>query len=1450
VVILCVSACLATPAAASADRIAYRALGPEETPEMWTADAATGGGQTIVPGIAKAEWHALSPTGTQIAFEEKEGTELYVINTDGSGKRRLASSNGGVMAWSPDGKSIVYENHFPQRLYVVNVATDAIRELGGAGRQIYPCWSRDGRYIAFESYPVEGQPSHEGLYYMNADGSGTMKTILVEPYSEGLYDDHANCSFGPRDVLAFLSLPLPYKEGGETIYSPHEIFTAHLDGTDLTQLTSNAETGIDAPDFSKDGTKIFYDESTKEPLCSNLRMMNADGSGKTTLIPASFPKCPLEPSAEAPYLFSVPEPEPEELLGSENPADPKYSRACTGKPVNCATGNETVSQTDLSVGGRGLGLSLTRTYNAQAAVTAKTPEPFGRGWSSSYSDHLVFNSTEGWVKVVQANGSTVVFKGAPGQAGEYEAPEWVQAKLVLSEGTYTYTLPNQETFQFNEQGRLEGEADRNGNATTLSYNQAGQPEAVTDAAGRKLTFAYNTEGFAESVKDPMGHTAKYAYENGNLTSVTLPGEASPRWQFEYDTSHRLIKLTDGRGGATSNEYGLGNRVIAQTDPAERTVTFEYTGSETKVINQATGAVTKERFTKGNELTSITRGYGTINATTESFTYDEAGDVMTAQDGNGHSTEYAYNASGDRTERIDADGHEARWGYNGTHDVISTTTPKGETTTIKRDSHGNPEVIERPAPAGKTQLTKYKYAANGDLESVADPLERTSKYEYDSEGDRTAEIDPEGDKRTWAYDEDSNQTSSVNPRGNVEGAEASKFTTKTERDAQERPVKSTDPLGHATKYAYDANGNLESVTDANGHKTTYIYDADNAPTKRELPNGTIIETGYDGAGQTTSQTDGNKHTTKYARNVLEQVTEVTDALGRKTTKEYDKAGNPTKFTDPLKRSTTNVYDAANHLKETAYSDGKTHLIQYEYDADGARTKMIDGTGTTTLTYDQLDRLIESKDGHGEVAKYEYDLANERTKITYPNGKVVTRTFDKAGRLQKVTDWLEHTTTFAYDPDARQTSTTFPAGSGNEDKYAYDEADQLSEVRMTKGAETLASLAYTRDSDGQLKGVTSKGLPGEEKPAYEYDANSRLSKGATIAYEYDAADNPTKTGASTNTYDIANELKTGTGNTYSYDELGERTKKTPSAAAATTYGYNEAGNLISVERPKEGKTAGLADTYTYDGIGLRASQTISGTTTYLTWDAAEGLSSILNDGANSYIYGAGGVPIEQVSSAGSVLYLHHDQQGSTRLLTSSTGAKEAGFTYDAYGNTTGTTGTAKTPLGYDGQYTSSDTGLIYLRARVYDPVTAQFLSVDPVVSLTGAPYNYAEDNPLNRGDATGLSSWNPLSESFWTEGNVISEGPLNPIPYYEKEIESYENGCGYFASVTHGLEGAVAGAALVPEDWGSQLFLKFADRFPKLGLWFYKQQAGQSVTQPGKLFVAKAVLEKLSRLFGGG
>jgi RHS repeat-associated protein len=540
----------------------------------------------------------------------------------------------------------------------------------------------------------------------------------------------------------------------------------------------------------------------------------------------------------------------------------------------------------------------------------------------------------------------------------------------------------------------------------------------------------------------------------------------------------------------------------------------------------------------------------------------------------------------------------------------------------------------------------------------------------------------------------------------------------------------------TKYAYDPNGNVEHVTDSEGHTTTYTYDADNEPTTVQEPNGTVTETGYDAEGQVKSQTDGNKHTTEYVRNEVGEVTKVIDPRKRTTVKEYDLAGNLIKLTDPEGRATSYTYDAANRLVALKYSDGATPTATYQYDADGNRVTMTDGSGTSKYTYDQLDRLTEAKTEHG-TSSYEYDLANEQTKITYPNGKAITRSYDNAGRLKSVADWLGNVTSFSYDGDANLAKATFPTGTSNVDEYTYNSSDEMNAVKMTKGAEVLSTLGYTRDQDGQITATANKGLPGPELTIDEYDANSRLAKDGTNEYRYDAANNATKIGPGTNTYDEADELQKGGSSSYAYNEEGMRTKTTPASGPSTSYGYDQAGNLISVTRSKEGETNAIEDSYTYNGEGLRVAETISGATNFLIWDTTESLPLLLTSGTNSFIYGPNGLPVEQINNGTrAIQYLHHDQQRSTRLVTGETGSVEGKCSYSAFGMPA-CEGSALMPLGYDGQDTNSDTGLIYLHARNYDPSTAQFVSRDPLTSITWEPYSYVSDNPVNAADPSGLS-----------------------------------------------------------------------------------------------------------------
>ena len=251
---------------------------------------------------------------------------------------------------------------------------------------------------------------------------------------------------------------------------------------------------------------------------------------------------------------------------------------------------------------------------------------------------------------------------------------------------------------------------------------------------------------------------------------------------------------------------------------------------------------------------------------------------------------------------------------------------------------------------------------------------------------------------------------------------------------------------------------------------------------------------------------------------------------------------------------------------------------------------------------------------------------------------------------------------------------------------------------------------------------------------------------VSYAYDqAADVTELDGESGYTYDAAGELTGSPSASYTYDQLGERTESTPAGGGAGTgYAYDQSGDLTSVTLPD-----GSTSSYTYDGSGELATASDSGgASSTFVWDTVQGSTPLLlSDGHTSYVYGPGGVAVEQIAQDGTVSYLHHDRIGSTRLITDSSGSTVGTTTYNPYGQPAGQTGTATSNLGYAGEYTDPETGLEYDQASWYDPSTGQFLSVDPDVEQTSQPYAYADDDPINATDPTGLcgstSSWG----AFW-------------------------------------------------------------------------------------------------------
>lgn len=998
-----------------------------------------------------------------------------------------------------------------------------------------------------------------------------------------------------------------------------------------------------------------------------------------------------------------------------------------------------------------MGLTHERTYNALEAVQASSPGPFGRGWRGSFRTRLDISGDGKSVEVVHSNGSTARFTA--GSDGAFTGQPWVQATLTKNaDGSFTYVLPDQVALGFDSNGRLTDEADRNGNKTTLTYS-GGDLSKVTDPSGRSVTFTYNSDGTVASATDPAGHQVSYTYSDGDLTAVQDVGGGTTR--YGYDAKHRLTTVTDARSNKVlTNAYDDdSSRVTSQTDGLDRVTKWVY-GTDEVTITDPAGNITGEQFSN-NVPTQITKAKGTAAEATTAFEYDSKLNVTKRTDPNSHMSRYGYDAEGNQTSVTDPLDRTTATTYDSQRNVTSVTKPSGQKTTMDYDAKGNLASVKRTLAETGGQPTTFSYDSLGQLIKTTDPLNRSWTYGYNSHGDRTSVTTPLGHKTTSAYDDDSLETSQVAARGYDAGANAASFTTTTTRNAFGLPTKVTDGYGKQSSYAYDANQNLTDATDRDGRHSVIVLDAMNQATQVTRGDGSVWKTSYNPTGQMASQTDGLSRTTNYSYDAQRRLTKVTDPLNRAQTLGYDAGGNRTSIADPQGRTTTMGYDAADQQTSISFSSGNPGAVSFAYDTDGQRTRMTDRTGTTSYSYDSLGRLTSQTSGAGQKTGYGYDLADQVTSIAYPKALTalavggtggqtqvatgtVTRTYDGEGNLASVTDWLNNKTSFGYDSDAHLTSVTRP--STKNASYVYDNNDGLTSVA---DAGTTTNLGRTADE--LLKSSTV----GTTATNYGLDGGQRLTAAGSLLYKYDAADNltqtnPTSGGAITQSFDAANELAntkqgTTTTNSYAYDASGQRLTGTPSSGAKTTLTWDQAGELAAYNGPDKTaskNTITVSQQYAYDGDGLRQTKTSNNSLTNHAYDLSGGLPLMITDGPNAYITGPGGLPIEQIAQGNVVRYFNHDQLGSTTSLTTSTGSSAQTYKYDAYGQLTSTKPTIVNPFRYAGQYTDPETGLQYLRARYYEPATGQMLSRDPLTATSRQPYAYANNDPTDQTDPTGL------------------------------------------------------------------------------------------------------------------
>lgn len=1016
-----------------------------------------------------------------------------------------------------------------------------------------------------------------------------------------------------------------------------------------------------------------------------------------------------------------------------------------GTGVDVATGNFFLAETDVSIATIGFPLEIRRTYNSKNSRVSA----FGKAWTWNYGTELDTVAAAPYGVVwYREDGAQTYFKQNPNDTFSNE--EGVYEKLVQTGGVYRMTRKDQSVLVFDNSGKLTAQIDPSGNTTTITRDGDGRITAVTEPTGRQLSFQYDSQGRIYTITDPLERSYKYSINpNGALASVIMKSRdgstfATGNYYYGPGGTWEMIGFRDIDGNGLEQEVDSSQRVVTQSYNSNAAVRFAY-GPTTAfgfqipagatAVQDSRGRVHDYRYTSSNKVVSHSRQHvqpdGSTVWLTESWGYASYL-VNTHTDPDG-TTKTTYDWDTGNLTRLEEPGDRVTtFTYDQWNNRTSTIDNLGRTTRYVYDA--NQRLTQVKDALARVTLTNY--FANGRPQSVTDALGNASTFTYDQYGYPATTTNAEGETVRYTYDIAGRKLSDKN---------ALNDTTSYTYDGRNNVRVVTNGMGFETYDVYDEFGRKIKVTDAELRATNYSYhDATNALALiTDAKGGTVELTRDNFGGNITAIKDPNGHTTTFAYDDLDRKISETDALGKTWTYEYTGVGRLSRVRDAMGRDTKYGYDTSNRLTSITYVDDTA--VTFGYDAIGNRTSMTDWTGTTTWAYDNLNRVTSAQKGASSVG-YEYDEVGNQTALTYEQGKTVRYTYDSAQRLKTVTDWAGRVTTYRYNEVGRLNDVTLP--NGVQGSYSYTSAGWLGRVAYATGP-ILTAIDYQFDKTGNR---TSKRTDGSSE-TYTYDELYRITSatyadGQRWSYTYDAAGNRlTKAlsfpggGGFTQTfgYDAANQMITEPGRQRTYNENGDLTN----IGTSDAFFWNFQHRLSRVDR------ASGTWTFVYDGDGRRTRQSYGGVSTDYVVDTVPQLPEVLSETtAGATIYYIYGHDFLYAINDSELYFPHPDGIGSTVLATNAAGQATARTVYDVFGEVHSGSTTQWFTRRFTGEENDAS-GLIYLRARFYEPSTGRFLSRDPL--LTKPPtftqdlhqYAYCENNPVNLTDPSGASPANPFS-----------------------------------------------------------------------------------------------------------
>ena len=445
------------------------------------------------------------------------------------------------------------------------------------------------------------------------------------------------------------------------------------------------------------------------------------------------------------------------------------------------------------------------------------------------------------------------------------------------------------------------------------------------------------------------------------------------------------------------------------------------------------------------------------------------------------------------------------------------------------------------------------------------------------------------------------------------------------------------------------------------------------------------------------------------------------------------------------------NAANALlrQETFVYDKIGRVTENRFDYDGTNDNCVINRftylyhETDPLANQQLDEHIYEVDGVTKaLTRYDYDAYSRITKKRHTIGD---RIFQKQ---------------FMYT--GNKTSSTYE-NIGGRTNYLYDDLGRI--IMITDGT----PISYVYDTYGQLTRENNKVL--DKTFVYEYNDTGSITKVKEYAYTTE-----TPSGTATETtfaYDSTYpDRLTGYGSTsISYNSMGCPTTVNGYSATWTRgklsglakglaltgrhvygYSYNAFGQRIGSSytfTPGTSSSASVAmgtltqsnRTYKYDNSGRLIVE--SNSSTY--YGEGNKYEKVV------YLYDESNVigMLHTVNDVTSTYYFRRNLLGDVIGIYDTSGAKVAGYAYDAWGNCTITSDTTKydvahaNPIRYRGYYYDEDTKLYYLNARYYCPEWRRFISPDDTAYLDPESVNglnlyaYCNNDPVNYADPSGNS-----------------------------------------------------------------------------------------------------------------